>query len=117
MSSWERIQRLPVQFQEQTLVLYNKNCFPIEVRKALSDWIDKQNWQSLTADSPEVNSYLTSLAQEFFGVLEVSGFGGVNSEKVDWTLQGSQRDVLPLPASPNMPVSPEYGGHWSRASL
>ena len=73
MSSWERIQHLPEQLQEQTLVLYREHI-PIEVRKALSDWIDKQDWQSLNVDSLEVNNYLPVLATEFFRVLEVRKF-------------------------------------------
>lgn len=94
MSSWERIQRLPGHFQEQTLALYRENCFPIEVRKALSDWIDKQNWQSLATDNPEVNSYMSSLAQEFFSVLEVSGLGIGNQGKVDRIFRDFLPDVI-----------------------
>ncbi|XP_003737673.1 signal transducer and activator of transcription 5A [Galendromus occidentalis] len=69
-SSWDRIQRLPCEYQEQTLVLYSNLSFPIEVRKALSDWIDKQNWQSLVAETPEVKKYMLELANDFFSVLE-----------------------------------------------
>ncbi|OQR70404.1 signal transducer and activator of transcription 5A-like [Tropilaelaps mercedesae] len=70
MSSWDRIQRLPEAQQQQLQQLYAP-YIPIEVRQALSDWIDRHDWQTLDHDnSTEVNQYMITLGEQFIREVE-----------------------------------------------
>ncbi|XP_022689479.1 signal transducer and activator of transcription 5B-like isoform X2 [Varroa jacobsoni] len=48
---------------------------PIEVRRALSDWIDKHDWQTLNPDNPDVNQYVPVLVRQFMHELEEKANG------------------------------------------
>ncbi|OQR75549.1 signal transducer and activator of transcription 5A-like [Tropilaelaps mercedesae] len=69
MATWERIQRLPERFHQQMQQVYGAHM-PIEVRQALSDWIDSHDWQTLNPDNPDVNQYVPGLVGQFMHELE-----------------------------------------------
>lgn len=74
VSTWERIQRLPERLHQQMQQVYGVHM-PIEVRRALSDWIDKHDWQTLNPDNPDVNQYVPVLVRQFMHELEVKKLG------------------------------------------
>lgn len=72
MSSWDRVQRLPEAQQQEIQLLYGAHM-PVEVRRALCEWIDKYDWQTLNPDSSvELNQYMIALADQFMCEVEVS---------------------------------------------
>lgn len=45
---------------------------PLDVRKVLSDWLDKVDWPILNPDNPEMTQYTVVLANQLITELEVS---------------------------------------------
>ncbi|OQR79811.1 signal transducer and activator of transcription 5A-like [Tropilaelaps mercedesae] len=69
MSTWERIQRFPECLSQQMQQVYSFHM-PIEVRRALSDWINKHDWQTLNPDNPDLNQYVPILVQQLLNELQ-----------------------------------------------
>ena len=45
---------------------------PLDVRKVLSDWLDKLDWPLLNPDNPDMSQYTIVLANQLITELEVS---------------------------------------------
>lgn len=62
MSIWERLESLPNEALQQVQQIYGEH-FPIEVRCALSKWIEEQPWEDLDQDNPQHENYVRTLVQ------------------------------------------------------
>ncbi|XP_049271833.1 signal transducer and activator of transcription 5B [Rhipicephalus sanguineus] len=70
MSLWARLQELPGELLRQCQLAYGEH-FPMEVRCALSQWIEEKPWQDMDPDNPSFEMYAPSVVASLLEELQL----------------------------------------------